>query len=205
MKLNCLLLCLLLLASSQRAQSDWTQTNGPAGGRVYCLAVNGAYLFAGTWGGGVYRSTDNGTSWTRVSAGLTNTVVLAFAVSGTTLYAGTEGGGVFRSTDNGTTWTAVNSGLSSLFVYSLAVSGANLLAGTNGGACRSTNDGGTWAAVGPTSGAVRAITVIGTDRRPWGTGISGRSPPGERSSSQANGGAASFVPSIRGRPGRRPG
>jgi ligand-binding sensor domain-containing protein len=75
------------------------QTNGPYGGSVYCFAVSGANLFAGTEVG-IFLSTNNGTNWTAVNNGLPNTSVMAFAVSGTNLFAGT-GGGVCLSTNNG--------------------------------------------------------------------------------------------------------
>ncbi|OGU74600.1 MAG: hypothetical protein A3H45_10575 [Ignavibacteria bacterium RIFCSPLOWO2_02_FULL_55_14] len=61
---------------------------------VSALAVSGTNLFAGTYGGGVFLSTNNGTSWTAASTGLTD--VSALAVSGTNLFAGTRGGGVWR-------------------------------------------------------------------------------------------------------------
>jgi hypothetical protein len=64
---------------------------------VYSLAVNGSNLFAGTFGGGVFLSTNNGTSWTAVNTGLTaNITVSSFAVSGSNLFAGTSGSGVWR-------------------------------------------------------------------------------------------------------------
>ena len=59
---------------------------------VRALAVSGTNLFAGTDGGGVFLSTNNGTSWTAFNIGLTNTVVNALAVSGTNLFAGTNDG-----------------------------------------------------------------------------------------------------------------
>ena len=80
----------------------------------------------------MYRSTDNGISWTAADSGLTNTFIYSFAVSNTNLFAGTDGG-VFLSTNSGTSWTAVNSGLpDDEEVRSLAVSGTNLFAGTSG-------------------------------------------------------------------------
>jgi hypothetical protein len=104
---------------------------------VHAFAVSGTNLFAATWfGGGVFLSTNNGTSWTAVNAGLTDTNVAAFAVSGTNLFAGTYLGGVFLSTNNGTSWTAVNTGLTNYNVYALAVSGTNLFGGTDGGVWR---------------------------------------------------------------------
>ena len=94
-----LLLFSLILASVNPLCAQWV-TNGPYGGYVNSLAVSGTNLYAGA-SGGVFLSTDNGTSWTTVKTGLSNTYVNALAVSGTSLYAGTEGG-VFISTDNGT-------------------------------------------------------------------------------------------------------
>jgi hypothetical protein len=87
----------VVLLGAQTLQAQRIQTNGPYGGNVQCFAVNGANLFAGTaFGGGVFLSTNNGTSWT--ATGLTNTNVYAFAVSGTNLFAGTPDG-VFLSTN----------------------------------------------------------------------------------------------------------
>jgi hypothetical protein len=62
---------------------------------VFSLAVSGTNLFAGT-DGGVFLSTNNGTSWTAASTGFTNTDVYALAVSGTNIFAGTYGGGIWR-------------------------------------------------------------------------------------------------------------
>ncbi|MEX0601758.1 MAG: regulator, partial [Bacteroidota bacterium] len=93
------LLALLAATSIHPLFAQWVQTNGPYGGFVRSLAVSGTNLFAGTDGGGVFLSTNNGTSWTQVNTGLTNTDVRSLAVSGTNLFAGTDGGGVFLSTN----------------------------------------------------------------------------------------------------------
>ena len=128
------LMASLLFLSKPTVDGSWVQTNGPYGGSVQCFAVSGRNLFAGTDGGGVFLSTNNGTSWTAPSAVVPNPrYVVALAVSGTNLFAGTRFGGVFLSTDNGRSWTAVNSGLTTLSIPALAVSGTNLFAGTSGG------------------------------------------------------------------------
>src|SRR3990172_13018909 len=74
--------------------AQWIQTNGPYGGYVISFAISGTNLFPGTDGGGVFLSTNNGTSWIPASTGLTNTDVRTLAVSpngtgGTNLFAGT--------------------------------------------------------------------------------------------------------------------
>jgi hypothetical protein len=81
---------------------------------------------------GVFRSTDNGTSWTAVDSGLTNNVVTSFAVYGSELFAGTFSGGIFLSTNNGTSWSNVDSGFTNTPVQSFAISGSYLFAGTVG-------------------------------------------------------------------------
>ena len=98
-----------------------------------------ATLYAGTEGGGVFKSTNGGQSWTAVNSGLTDTYVYALAIDPSTpvtLYAGTGfGGGVFKSTDAGSTWTAFNAGLGNLTVHALAIdpTTSRLYAGTGGG------------------------------------------------------------------------
>jgi ligand-binding sensor domain-containing protein len=145
---------------------QWVEkNNGLYGGRVSALVADGSNLFAGTNGGGVFLSNNNGASWTAVNTGLTNLYVYSLAVSGSNLFAGTNSG-VFLSTNNGTSWTAVNTGLTSLNISSLTVSGSNLFAGTTGGGVfLSTNNGASWAAVntGLTFPFVGSLTVSGSN------------------------------------------
>jgi hypothetical protein len=65
----------LLVLSSHTVSAQWVSANGPNGGNIRCLAVSGGNIFAGT-DGGVYLSTNNGTSWTAVNSGLTNALVI---------------------------------------------------------------------------------------------------------------------------------
>lgn len=102
---------------------------------VSALAVKGPNLFAETDDGGVFLSTNNGTSWTAVNTGLANTSVRSLAVKGSYLFAGTEDSGVFLSTNNGASWTAVNTGLTKgedIYVNALVVNDSNLFAGIYG-------------------------------------------------------------------------
>jgi hypothetical protein len=65
-------------------------------GNVRALAISDTNLFAGTDGGGVFHSTNNGISWTEVNTGLTNFIVNALLVHGTNLFAGTDNGVWYR-------------------------------------------------------------------------------------------------------------
>ena len=113
----------------------WTAINtGMTNNIVRSFAKSGNTLYAGTQGGGMFTSTNNGNSWTAINNGLTNTTVWTLATSGQNLFAGTNGGGVFLTTNNGNTWTPVNAGLPPTpDVWSLAISGVNIFAGINVG------------------------------------------------------------------------
>ncbi len=125
--------------------------------------------------GGVYRSTDNGVSFTRISgngtSGLPNAGVsklIADQANINRFYAGVPqefGGGaqagVYRSGDGGLTWSQVNTGLTGLStsrrillsVHNDATNNvvyADVIAtdGTLSGVFRSTNQGGNWTSLG---------------------------------------------------------
>ena len=147
--------------------AQWVQTNEPYRGKILCLAVSDTNLFAGTDGEGVFRSTDNGNSWTAASTGLTNTPVQALAVLDTKLFAGTHDG-IFLSTNNGSSWILTGTALTGLMytsVRAFAVSpnrtdSADILAGTGGGGVfLSTNNGISWAPAGLTHVNVRSLAV----------------------------------------------
>jgi hypothetical protein len=138
---------------STNTGSSWTPVSfGLSSKNVYSLAVIGNHLFAGTlsdnsyfdgnvWHiiGGVFVSTNNGTSWS--SAGLSTCFVLALSASGSVLFAGSNVSGVFASTDNGAHWSAMNTNLSDPFIGTLCIGnnsliGNNLFAGTADGVWR---------------------------------------------------------------------
>jgi len=129
----------------------WTSSNNGANwiersftylaNRVISLAVNGNNVFAGTSIYGIFKSTDNGTTWAQTL--LNNQRVYSLAVNGNNVFAGTSSNGVYRSTDNGTTWTQTS--LNNQLVYSLVVSGNNIFAGTDqNGVYLSTDNGFNW-------------------------------------------------------------
>ena len=117
---------------------------------VNCIAVGGTNIFAGTsesgagdlprWWGGVFLSTNYGTTWSAVNSGLPlsdpNQAVYAIVASGSNVIASTRLNGVFVSTDSGSSWSRANSGLTDSTVYSFALVGNNLFAGTSGAVWR---------------------------------------------------------------------
>jgi hypothetical protein len=134
---------------------EWLQTNGPYGADVMALAKGpDEAIYAGTRGGGVFRSMDNGESWTQVNNGLTCMHLWSIAVKESgVIFAGSAGcnEGVFRSEDNGESWTLVNDGLTTYEISALAVddqgyvyAGTTPMFGPGGGVFRSVDNGDHW-------------------------------------------------------------
>jgi len=82
-------------------------------------------------------------TWTRVSAGLPNTIFVSLFVKGSNLYAGSDSG-AFLSTNNGINWKSISNGLPKGFIRSFIVKDANLFAGGDSGIYVSTNNGMSW-------------------------------------------------------------
>jgi hypothetical protein len=135
----------------------WVQSTPTLTNRNFVsLAVSGTRLFAGTFffnmnnmfdptRYGIYKSDDNGATWTQTT--LNDKNVWSLAVNGSTIFAGTfelytQGSGVYRSLDNGQTWEQTS--LNDRNVLSIAVAGENVFAGTDNGIYLSMDNGVTW-------------------------------------------------------------
>ncbi len=160
-------------AKGGRAQrAPWVE-RGPANvsGRTRALVVDPDDPTHHTWiagsvGGGLWKTSDAGQSWTPLGADMPNLAIAALvqaAGNPDVLYAGTgegfgnsdavSGAGVFKSTDRGLSWvqlpaTAANPDFRA--VNRLVVDPENadvVLAATNEGIFRSADGGGSWTAV----------------------------------------------------------
>ena len=139
------------------AAATWVALGpGNIGGRTRAIAAspsNPATMWAGSVGGGIWRTDDAGAHWAPVDdfmANLAVTCIVTDSAHPNIMYAGTgegfgnvdslRGAGVFRTT-NGTTWSQLPAtGVPDFFaVNRLAISksGATLLAATNSGILRS--------------------------------------------------------------------
>ncbi|GAB4367306.1 MAG: hypothetical protein Kow00121_05470 [Elainellaceae cyanobacterium] len=93
---------------------------------LYPIDGSNSHLLAGTIDGGIFRSSDQGKTWT--PTGLNNTDVQAIAVHPPILFAGTVRDGLFRSTNDGLIWeqfTATRPGTGSLSSDGAVLSGSN--------------------------------------------------------------------------------
>ena len=156
---------LCLGAATSTSQGQWIQTNVPFNRDVKCFTVSDINLFAGTGGGGTFRSTDNGVSWTAINNGFWPSYVFALVISGSNLLAGGDID-VSLSTDHGASWTSFGIGMPPIAVITLVVSGTTTFAGTAGrGIYFSTDNGARWSVT--TSGlppdiGVHAFAASGT-------------------------------------------
>lgn len=122
-------------------------------------------IYAGTFGRGIFASSDGGKTWTADNTDLSNQNVLAVSVKARGMvFVGTFGGGVYRSNNgNDSRWVQVNSGLGSTEVTCLEVDqNGGVYAGTStGGVYHSVDNGESWDAVGDLHEYVNAIAVDG--------------------------------------------
>jgi alpha-tubulin suppressor-like RCC1 family protein len=158
-------------ATSSTAETTW-QSIGPFGGIVISLAIDPTKtqtVFAGTYGGGVFKTINGGASWIVANAGLTNKFIYSLAIdpsNSQTIYAGTVSG-IYKSTNGGASWIAASSGLN--FVYALAVDPGDSLIVYAGswmtGVYKSTNGGTSWSPAnsGLTSTSIESIVIDPTN------------------------------------------
>ncbi len=153
------LLCASSVRPADAGTNVWT-SNGPTGGFIHALAIDDPFapttVYAGTDGGGLFKTTDFGGTWNAVNSGLPivggTLEVLSLAVdptAPTTVYAG-AGLGVSKSTDAGASWSAADAGLPLGFVRALGVDPATpktLYAGGGFGVFKTLNGGAGWGAV----------------------------------------------------------
>jgi hypothetical protein len=108
-------------ASDSPLELAWDELGpGNIGGRTMALAIDprdGDVLYAGTAGGGIWKTTNGGADWRPLQADLANFRIAALAIdplSPDTIYAGTgagnfPGAGIYKSTDAGRTWRRLES------------------------------------------------------------------------------------------------
>ena len=92
--------------------TNWNQTSGwnPGVGRITSIAFeenNDNHIIVGSQTGGVWKSTDGGSTWSVLTDNLSNIVVYSLAIDPTNAnnyFWGTSSGIIFKSIDSGATW-----------------------------------------------------------------------------------------------------
>ena len=145
-------------------------TNGGASWTVSALPFNPTYAMdnisqsadkSTLWMSGqfgyIYKSTDEGVTWTNKSVGGTQGMFGIAALDANTAYAAGGGGLIYKTTTGGNSWVAQTSGTTSSLNAGAAAADANTVwvAGASGTIRKTTNGGTTW--VGQTSGTTATL------------------------------------------------
>jgi hypothetical protein len=114
---------------------------------VFSLAINGSNIFAAT-AGGIFISSNSGSSWTYDHFLSFEDYLDAIAISGGNIIAGSNSCGVYLSSDIGNSWDTVKVGKNDYDVLALATKDGNtIFAGTTDGVFLSSNNGISWDSV----------------------------------------------------------
>jgi hypothetical protein len=130
-----------------------TTSWNPGVGRCDAIAVqvsNPQIMYAATPGGGIWKSTNGGTTWASMtdaygSSYFSITWITIDPNNSNTIYATLNGGGVIKSTNAGATWNATGSSVSSAKQVMVHPNASNIVYATgSNGIWRSTNGGTSW-------------------------------------------------------------
>lgn len=150
------LLCVALALGAVVASAQTWQPIGPDYGTVLTLAHqpgNNAVALAGTYFGGLYRSTDWGFTWKAVDGGFSASSVFTIAFDRQTpqrVYAGGFTTGLWRSDDGGLTWSQGSNALSGRTIAAAAVDptgSMRVIVATPEGGYASSDGGATWSPI----------------------------------------------------------
>ncbi len=143
-----LLAVLIIALSGNEANSQWVRMSGPYGWDFSEFTANSSTVLASGLTQGIFRSTDNGLSWSKADSGMWDVQITSLGVYNQIFFAGASDGSnilVFRSSDNGTTWEQVNTISPSEGITCFAAMDTVLFAGTYGdGVYLSTDAGFHW-------------------------------------------------------------
>ena len=154
----------------------WQKTSESVFHGLSALISVDSFLVAGSFGGGVFLTTDDGLQWIGVNTGLggnNDLSIRCLARKGDILFAGTDGNGVYRMNITDKVWQHTSDGIpndtivsesdtsiSGSRIFGIGISGNIILAGTADwhGLYRSNDDGRNWA---PSGLQDKCVTTFG--------------------------------------------
>jgi photosystem II stability/assembly factor-like uncharacterized protein len=142
--------------------AQWIQTTYFSDQLVDEILVTDNYVFAGikTAPCDIFKSSNNGDTWTSSSYGISYKCIYSLTTDGTNMYAGTWNSGVCKSSDYGTIWTPMNNGITFTAITAVACSSQVLWAcGFNREMFYSQNAGLSWVSKGITENMTEDILI----------------------------------------------
>ena len=120
--------------AAQTHQNPFERDAGFAPSIQALVATEDGRIFAGSFGQGVFVSTNYGETWMTMNAGLKDRFILCLTVDYEgVVYAGTVRGGIYRIKADGKTWESISYGLKRVEVKSILAHRQELYAGTGRG------------------------------------------------------------------------
>jgi len=110
---------------------------------ITSLMTKDSIMIVGVYGG-LYKTTDQGNNWTRMTDPQINLVFDEMFYDTTFFYASGMGYGLFRSQDEGLTWSTYNIGMIHHNINCLKQANGYLIASTSDGVYKSFDQGNTW-------------------------------------------------------------
>lgn len=133
---------ILLLLSSFETNGQWKQVNGPFQGDAQKIVFKGSDMYAMVFKAGIYKSTDEGNSWSPVNTGLNAVDIQDITANNKNIYIANYDG-VFILSGNETIWKKTT--LPTKTCHKLCCSGDTIYAGDYEGGIYTSKDGGsTW-------------------------------------------------------------
>jgi photosystem II stability/assembly factor-like uncharacterized protein len=157
-----MIIIIITLLTTNVANAQWVQTNGPDAEVTYSLATGvnpegDTILFAGTYSGGIFSTNDYGDNWKTLDrvegnpgdTGITRQDIRLLAAApnkkgGICLFAVDAKGNLFHSINSDTNWEKINSNIGNYPVLSIAVFDTDIFVGADSSLYRSNDLGNTW-------------------------------------------------------------
>ena len=173
-------------ASTWNPQNNFGVQGNP---NVRALAIDPtspSTIYAGTFGNGLFKSTNGGGVWTASNTGMGGIsptfigVVVIDPTNTSTIYTGhgttPSGGGINKSTNGGASWSPLTTGVPNDWINAMIVTSSGVYAGvSNAGIIKSTNGGTSWTNANAGLGGlnINSLVTHPTDAAVLYTGTSG--------------------------------
>jgi photosystem II stability/assembly factor-like uncharacterized protein len=125
---------------------QWVQTNGPCGGTFKTITTHDSILYTSVFERGVFRSTDQGKSWTAMNEGLNGRDIFTLVSFGNELIAGTELNGVYICSESNGHWSQFVSKSGNYYarIFGMTVRANEIWAATDYGLIKLYKENGVW-------------------------------------------------------------